>query len=144
MIATLPPHHRVAPDILGISVAIALLLSPFLLKLQLDLHRHRSVASEFQSSRESVLSRIEAASARNDLDTLSQIRDRYAFCVTDRDFRSSLSHAITRAASREAEFQLAISRHLDLARHKEEAAETEAPDYPRQSIANSPQERATP
>lgn len=122
MIATLPPHHhREAPDVLGISVAIALLLSPFLLKLHLDLHRHRSLASEFQSSRESILSRIEAASARNDLDTLSHIRDRYASCVPDRDFQASLGHAIARAASREAELKLAISRHLDLARHREES-----------------------
>ncbi len=121
MIATLPPHHhRKTPDVLGVSIAIALLLSLFLLKLQLDLHRHRSVAIEFQSSREAILSRIETASANNDLDALSRIRDRYASSVADREFQSSLGHAIAHAASREAELQLAISRHLDLARHLEE------------------------
>lgn len=126
MLATLPPHHhREAPNVLNVCVAIALLLSPFLLKLQFDLHRHRSVASEFQSSRESILSRIEAASADNDFDALTLIRDRYASAVADRDFRSTLSHALARAASREAEFRFAISRHLDLIRHQEETPAAE-------------------
>jgi hypothetical protein len=127
MIATLPSHHhREVPDALCISIAIALLLLPFLFKLHLDLHRHRSVASEFQSSRAAILSRIEAASASHDLDTLSQIRDRYAAAVPDRHFQSSLGQAIARAASHHAELELAISRHLDLARLQEETAATRA------------------
>lgn len=126
MIATLPRHHhREAPDLLTGGLAIALLLSPFLLKLHLDLHHNRAVATEFQQSRNSVLSRIRTASARNDLDTLNHIRDRYAALVPDPDFQMSLQHAIARAASRHAEVELAISRQLDLTRHQEESLGTQ-------------------
>ena len=126
-----PPRHS-APNLLGFSIAVALALSPFLLKLQVDLHHRRAVASEFQSSRESILSRIEFASACDDLDTLSQIRDRYATIVPDREFRTSLNRAIARAASREAELKLTVSRHLDLDRHREETSSNDASilEYP--------------
>lgn len=125
MTASLPSHHyREVPDVLAAAIAIALLLSPFLLKLHIDLHRNRVLADEFQSARASILTRIEAASANDDLETLTRIQNRYASSVADPDFRNSLDHALARVTSREAEFKLTISRLLDLSRQRQKSPVT--------------------
>ncbi|MEO5914134.1 MAG: hypothetical protein ABIS50_07875 [Luteolibacter sp.] len=121
MIATLPPYkpHR-ALGLLPASVAIALVLSPVVIKLGMDQRERVARAGEYQSKRSLILSRIETAANRHDLETLTRLNEKYANCVSDGTFRSAIREAMAKVGAREAELELAVSRHLDLIRNQEE------------------------
>lgn len=123
MTATLPRYkQRNPPGAIQAILAIALIFSPALIKAQLD-HRARSaVASEYESERPLILFSIESASRRHDLDALLRINGKYADCVVDREFKSLLRGALAKVTAREAQMEIAIAKHLDVSRHREEVA----------------------
>jgi len=104
-----------------IFIVIALIFSVVLFKLHLAHYQRQSIASEFQSSRAFILSKIDSAIDRQDIETLTHIHKKYAGCVSDRTFRSSIREALAQVSAREAALELAVSRHLDLIRHQEES-----------------------
>lgn len=121
MIVTLPIYRTRGPaHIFRLTIVIALFSVVFLIKVHFGVLRNCSVANEYFSSREAILSRIEAATARQDSRTLTQLRDRYGCSVRDNAFQSSLRRGLAKVAARDAELQLAMARHLDLARSSEE------------------------
>lgn len=122
MIATHPPYKPRAPiGIVKMSMAIALLLSPFFVKLHLEQRQRNSIAVEYRSSRSTIFSKIDSAVEDQDLDALIRINDKYTRCVSDGTFRAAIRDAIAKVSAREAELELAVSRHLDLLRHQEES-----------------------
>ncbi len=132
MIATLPPYKPREPiGIVNASIAIALLLSPFAAKLYLEHRERMTIAGEFQSERSAIFSRIDGAVERQDLDALDRIRKKYVGCVTDEAFLTTIRRAFAQVAAREAALELAVSRHLDLLRHQEEATIDLEPFKPR-------------
>lgn len=121
MTATLPRYkQRNPPGAIQAMFAIALIFSPALIKPQLDRRARIAVATEYESERPLILSSIESATRRHDLDTLLRINGRYADCVVDREFKSLLHNALAKVTAREAEMQIAIAKHLDVSRHREE------------------------
>ncbi len=137
MIATVPNYKpRRSIILVQCSVALLLLLSPVLVRHQLDLVRRASVTGEFQSSRSSILSSIDRAAERQDFDTLKEINDKYARYVSDGTFRSALDRALAKVAAQEAALELRVSKHLDVLRNQEEA-----PDWPLPQPAQIAQER---
>ena len=121
MITTFPAEKLRIP--LGLTQAIliaGLVLSPALIKLQIDHHSRAQTMSEFQATRQSLFSQIEDAAADHDLDTLIAIERKYAGCVSDTRFTATLQNALARATAHKKELELTVSRHLDLARHQEE------------------------
>lgn len=123
MIATFPHYkHREPMDVLRTSVVIALLLSPVLVKLHLDQRQRQSVTGEYESSKASILSKIDSAVKHQDTDTLTRISERYAGYVSDGSFQSAIREAWAKVGAREAELELAVSRHLDLLRDQEESS----------------------
>ncbi len=124
MIVTLPIYRTRGPaHILRLTIVIALFSAAFLIKVHLGMLRNCSVANEYFTSRETILSRIDEATARQDSRALTWLRDRYGSCVSDRALQTSLRRGLAKIAARDAELQLAISRHLDLARSSEKFAE---------------------
>ena len=131
MTATLPPYKPQRPlGILPASIAISLLFTPALLKIGMDLREHFSLAGEFESRRTLILSRIDSAVDNQDLKTLNRINSKYGGCVTDGTFQSAIREALAKVTAREAEMELAVSRHLDLVRHQEESSPTFDPEKP--------------
>ena len=123
MIATFPHYgYREPMDVLRTSIAIALLLSPALVKLHLDQRQRQAVTGEFESSRASIFSMIDTAVERQDVGTLTRIDDKYADYVSDGSFQTAIREAWAKVAAREAELELAVSRHLDLLRDQEESS----------------------
>jgi hypothetical protein len=121
MTATFPRYkQRNPPGAIQVMLAIALIFSPALIKTQLDHSARIAVASEYESERPLILSSIQSATRRHDLDALLRIHGRYSNCVADREFKSLLQDALARVSAREAEMEIAIAKHLDVSRHREE------------------------
>ncbi|MES2661339.1 MAG: hypothetical protein V4689_22150 [Verrucomicrobiota bacterium] len=122
MTATHPPYKpQRALGIVPTSIAIALILSPAFIKLGIDQRKRAAIENQFESRRSLIFSRIDSAVARQDLETLTRINDRYAGSVSDGTFRSAIREAMAKVTAREAELELAISRHLDLIRDQEQS-----------------------
>lgn len=114
-----PRHPR---GVIQIALAVAIAISPVVIKSHLEDHAKVATSQEYRSSRSQVLSRIDAAVNNHDLSTLRQIESKYANCVQDPEFHSALDAGLAKLTAREAEIALLISKHLDLARHKEEVS----------------------
>jgi hypothetical protein len=123
MIAKLPPYKRRTPwELARIGLIIGLILTPALAKIALQQKTKVDTLLEYQSTRAEVLARIDAAVTNRDLETLSAIHDRYSDSVQDAEFRKLLDAGLARLTAREARLELAVSKHLDLSRHREEAS----------------------
>lgn len=121
MTATFPRYkQRNPPGAIQAVFAVALIFSPALIKPLLDQRARIAVASEYESERPLILSSIQSATRRHDLDTLLRIHGKYADCVVDREFKSLLQDALARVSAREAEMEIAVAKHLDVSRHREE------------------------
>lgn len=128
MIATLPPYKSRKPlEIMQIGMVLCLLLTPAAIKLHMDHLERTDTANEYSSSRLHLLSEIGVAVAKHDLSTLRQIQSKFAAVTNDREFKSTLNTALAEVSAREAQAELNIAKHLDVARHREES-----------SVGNSP------
>jgi hypothetical protein len=122
MTATHPiSKPRRLPNIVHLSIAIVLLLSSALFNIGVEERQKHTIADEFESKRSLILSRIDNAVDRQDLDTLTRINNKYSGCVSDGTFQSAIREALAKVTAREAALELAVSRHLDLLRHQEES-----------------------
>ena len=122
MTATIPPYKQRTPvGTVQVFIVISLIFSVLLFKLHLAYRERQAIASEFQSSRAFILSKIDSATARQDIETLTSINSKYAGSVSDSTFHSSIRQAFAQVSAREAALELAVSRHLDLLRHQEES-----------------------
>ena len=122
MIATHSSYKsRRLPDIIHVSIAIVLLFSSALFKIGFEQRQKETIAGEFELKRSRILSRIESAVDRQDLETLTRINNRYSSCVSDGTFQSTIREALAKVTAHEAQLELVVSRHLDLLRHQEES-----------------------
>ena len=120
---TLPlRQHREPLDALRAGVLVLLALLPFFIKSGFESHVRERIAGEFQASRPQILANIDSAVRRNDLETLIRINSKYSPCVNDSEFRTAIRDGLANVEAREAEIELALTRHLDLTRHSEESS----------------------
>lgn len=142
MIATHPPYKPQRPlGIVPTSIAIALILSPALVKLGMDQRKRVAIENDYESRRSLILSRIDTAMERDDLDTLNRINNKYAASVSDGTFRSAIREALAKVTAREAELELAIARHLDLIRNQEQSPLRPDPLKPQVPAGNQNQDQ---
>ena len=104
-----------------VSIAIVLLFSSALFKIGFEHRQKETIAGEFEMKRSRILSRIENAVDKQDLETLNRINNKYSGCVSDGTFQSAIREALAKVTAREAQLELVVSRHLDLLRHQEES-----------------------
>ena len=104
-----------------VSIAIVLLFSSALFKIGFEQRQKETIAGEFELKRSRILSRIENAVDKQDLETLNRINNKYSGCVSDGTFQSAIREALAKVTAREAQLELVVSRHLDLLRHQEES-----------------------
>lgn len=116
--------------IIQIALAVTLALTPVAIKSHLDENSRAAIAREYQSSRSQVLASINAAVNSRDLTALNRIQSKYAVAVQDPEFKSALGAGMAKLSAREAEIELLISKHLDMARHKEEVSFRVNPQQP--------------
>ena len=129
MIATHPSYKsRRLPDIIHVSIAIVLLFSSALFKIGFEHRQKEVIAGEFEMKRSRILSRIENAVDRQDLETLNRINNKYSGCVSDGTFQSAIREALAKVTAHEAQLELVVSRHLDLLRHQEESPLSHDPE----------------
>ncbi|MES2439399.1 MAG: hypothetical protein V4584_10045 [Verrucomicrobiota bacterium] len=117
-----PYKSRQPRSIIQAALVIALIVSPALIKSHFEDRARTATVAEYHSARGEVFSRIGTAIANRDLSTLLGIHAKYADSVRDPEFKSLIESGIATLTAREAEVELAVSKHLDLARHKEEAS----------------------
>lgn len=121
MIAKLPPHKARHPKgVIQVALILTLIVSSLAVKARVEHNARVATVSEYAASRDQVWASIDSAVANRDLNTLLRIQSRYGDCVRDSEFKSHLNSGLARLSAREAEVELAISKHLDLARHQEE------------------------
>lgn len=104
------------------TIIIGLLLSPAFFKIYSDCAARAETISEYRTGRSFILSKVDAAVENHDVATLLHLHRKYAGCVTDTHFMGTLKDALAKATAHEAEFELTVSKHLDLTRHREEIA----------------------
>lgn len=102
------------------AILITLLLSPALLKIHWDRNTKAVASSEYRTGRSFILSKIDSAVESHDVGTLLRLHGKYAGSVTDTKFEGVLQQALATASAREAQLELAVSKNLDLARHRED------------------------
>ena len=136
MIATLP-HYKSSKPLGAIQgmFAIAVILTPALIKIHFEQRTRAAQAVEYQSNRPFILSRIETAAKDHDLDTLVQLNHQYAGRVADSTLTSTLHTALAKVIARETEIELTVSKHLDMARHREEVK------FPHDSLPSKPSQQ---
>lgn len=123
------PHHKPRKPmcVVQASIFILLLLSPVFLKFHFERMAKIEIASEYETSRPVILSRINHALENCDLETLLHIHGKYADRVSDGNFKAVINDAVAKASARQAVVELAISKHLDVTRNEEAVRQ-----YPRQ------------
>ncbi len=101
---------------------LVFILVPAFFALHLEQRSRYSVINEFRNARGYILSKIDSAVERTDLDTLLHLDKKYASTVPDKDFKNRLHEAVARVTAKETQMELAVSRHLDLERHTQEVS----------------------
>jgi hypothetical protein len=111
MIDKLPQSQSRHPrGVIQIALAVAIALSPAVIKSYLDNSEKTATAQEYSSSRSQVLSRIDAAVENRDISALRRIQSKYADCVRDSEFHKALDAGLAKLTAREAEISLLIAK----------------------------------
>ncbi len=131
MLSPLPTYKPGKPTVLiHATVAIAVLMVTISLKNHFNQRATAATASEYQAARSYILGKIETAAETYDIDALRRIHGKYAASVADKDFKDSLNRALAESAAREAKLELTVSKHLDMARVREELGHRHIPAEP--------------
>lgn len=125
-----PQPSRHPRGVIQVALAVAIAFTPVVIKSHLENTAKATTVREYRSSRGQVLARIDAAVKSRDLTALNQIQSKYASCVQDPEFKSRLNAGLAKLTAREAEIELIVSKHLDVARHKEEVSFRMDPMHP--------------
>jgi hypothetical protein len=138
MIATYPPTRTARPLAIAPAVlACVLILPPAFLKVHLDRPNQTEELAASQATRQDLLSAIEEAATRGDVDALLAIQHKYASRFSDRTLKRTLSDAIGASTARATHIKLSASRSLDLARCREQASRRPLSPRPLHTVEKS-------
>lgn len=128
MTATLT-HYRPRNPLGAIqaTIAIGVCLSVAFVKIHSDQSAKAEVVREYETGRSYIFSKIASAAENHDFRTLNQLQGKYAGSVADSNFTNVMSDALAKASARESQLELQVSKHLDLTRNREEAANRSDP-----------------
>lgn len=116
------PRHR-PRNPLGFSqgaILITLILLPAVLKVHSDRSNKSASLSDYQTGSAFIRTKIDSSAGNQDVATLLRLHGKYAGGVTDSKFEGALQGALGKASDREAQLELAVSKNLDVTRHREE------------------------
>jgi hypothetical protein len=116
-----------AQGLLHSCIAISLALSPAIGVMRYKQISRATIAEEYRRCEAGILANIRAAARNRDMASLRRIDDTFSPVIGDATYREAIGSAIAKVRAGEIRDQLAVSRKLNLSRHRKQFSFTPDP-----------------